>query len=418
MGRAHNGKRIAPGGAGWGNERGMVLVTSLLFLAILSVAGTTAYLTASNELTISGNYRVSRQAFYDADAGVAYVLAKIEEGLANNSLALSGSTVNVDYPAPSGAGFSFDTVTTLTQVITGYRFQVTGNAGGGKTTLEVVFERDPAMQYGVFGDEAVDMKSSGHVYSYDSGTTPNPAASDTTHEGDVGSNKKVIVHNGTDIDGNIGLGEDAGGTDAVLAATGTPIIYGAPQDVSRVNPDPLGAVGGSLAATFTAVAASNDNASAGASAGDTDTISGNTISLGNGDQITLTAGDYYLTDITLNNGSTLVVDTSGGPVNIYLSGALEAKNGSGINVSGVPTNFSIFSNSTSSIVFKHNSSFKGTVYAPYAGIEMKNGSDTFGILWGKTVDIKNSGEFFYDTALKDKWKANTVSVVSWRDTRY
>ena len=392
------------------NEKGLVLVTSLLFMAIVSILGTSAYFSSSNELKISSNYRSAKQAFYDADAGVNYTLAGIESGLADSSLTLSGDTVTVNFTAPSG--FSFNPVTTLTKVAgtTNYRFQVTGNAGSGNTTLDVVFMRDPALQYGVFGDEEVDMKSGGHTYSYDSDDTSNPTPSDTTHEGDVGSNEKVIVHNGTDIDGNIGLGEQADGTDGQLAASGTPIINGSTQDVSRVDPDPLGAVGGSLANDFTTYAASNDNAAAG--------IAGNTISLGNGDTLTLTAGNYYLTDITLNNGANLIIDPSSGPVNIYLTGGLEAKNGSDINISGVPTDFTIYSNSTDNIIFKHSSSFRGTVYAPYAGIEMKNSADAFGILWGKTVDIKNSGEFYFDTALKDKWLSNTVSAVSWKDTRY
>ena len=392
------------------NEKGLVLVTSLLFMAIVSILGTSAYFSSSNELKISSNYRSAKQAFYDADAGVNYTLASVEAGLADSSLALSGDTVTVAFAAPSG--FSFNTVTTLTKVTgtNNYRFQVTGNGGSGNTTLEVVFVQDPALKYGVFGDEEVDMKSGGHTYSYDSDDTSNPTPSDTTHEGDVGSNEKVIVHNGTDIDGNIGLGEQADGTDGQLAASGTPIINGSTQDVSRVDPDPLGAVGGSLANDFTTYAASNDNAAAG--------IAGNTISLGNGDTLTLTAGNYYLTDITLNNGANLIIDPSSGPVNIYLTGGLEAKNGSDINISGVPTDFTIFSNSTDNIIFKHSSSFRGTVYAPYAGIEMKNSADAFGILWGKTVDIKNSGEFYFDTALKDKWLSNTVSVVSWKDTRY
>jgi len=52
------------------NERGVALITSLLFMAILSVTGTSAYLVSSSEITMSGNYKRSRQAFYDAEAGL------------------------------------------------------------------------------------------------------------------------------------------------------------------------------------------------------------------------------------------------------------------------------------------------------------------------------------------------------------
>ena len=392
------------------NEKGLVLISSLLFMAIVAILGSSAYFSSSNELKISSNYHSTKQALYDADAGVNYTLASVEASLSDSSLDLSGDTVTVNFTAPSG--FSFNPVTTLTKVAgtTNYRFQVTGNAGSGNTTLDVVFMRDPAMTYGLFGDDELDLKASAHVYSYDSGTTPSPGPSDTTHEGDVGSNKKVIVHNGTDIDGDIGVGEESDGSDGEIAASGTPVVYGDTTDVSRVDPDPLGVVGGSLANDFVTYAASNDNASAG--------IVANEIDLGNGDSMTLTAGNYYLSELTIDNGGTLTIDSSAGPVNIYLTGGLEAKNGSNLNVTGAPSNFTIYSNSTDNIVFKHGSTFKGTVYAPLATIEMKNSADAFGILWGNKVDIKNSGEFYFDTALKNKWHANTVSVLSWKDTRY
>ncbi len=399
------------------NERGFALITTFLFMSILSVLGTSAYLSTSNERHISSNYRSIKQAFYDAEAGINYTHAQIEASLAGGTLSLSGDPVNVSYAIPSG--FSFTPPTALNQVSGSiYKFQVSSNAGGGSSTLEVTFSQDPAMEFGIFADEELDMKNSGTTYSYNSSTVPNPTPSDSTGEGDVGSNESIIVHNGTVIDGDVGLGEDSSGNDATVSASGTPIINGEYQDVGAVNPDPLGAVGGSLASTFTSVESSNDNASAGSSPGDTDTISSNTINLGNGDQITLTAGDYYLTDIDLGNGSSLIIDTSSGPVNIYLAGGLDAKNGSAININGATTEFSIFSNSTDSIVFKNSSTFKGVVYAPYASLEMKNSSDVYGQLWANKVDIKNSGQFYFDVALKDKYKSNTISLHSWRDTRY
>jgi len=393
-----------------GNELGVVLITSLLFMAILSVAGTTAYLVSSSEMTVSGNYKRSRQAFYDAEAGVNYVLAGVESGLADGTLVLSGSTVIVNFTAPGG--FSFDPVTTFIKVSNGYRFQVTGNAGGGRTTLEVIFDRDPSMPFGVFGDKKLDLKQDSYVASYDSASNPNPMFSDNTHDADVGSNEKVLVYNGTTIYGIVGLGEAVDGTDGVLAAAGVPLIEFGSKDVDRVDPDPLGAIGGNLAMSFATVSVSNDNDSA------SPVIAGNAISLGSGDTMTLAEGNYYLTDVTIGSGANLIIDASAGPVNIYLSGAFRADIGSNISITGLPADFTLFSNATDNIIFIHNGAFTGTVYAPYANIEMKNGSDVFGMLWGATVDIENGGYIYFDTALKNKWQNNTVSVVSWRDTRY
>ena len=51
------------------NQGGAALITSLLFMAILSIMGTAAYLTTSNELMISRNYKTAKAAFYSAEAG-------------------------------------------------------------------------------------------------------------------------------------------------------------------------------------------------------------------------------------------------------------------------------------------------------------------------------------------------------------
>lgn len=51
------------------NERGAVLVTGLIFMAVLSIMGTAAYLSSSNELLISKNYKTAKKAFYAAEAG-------------------------------------------------------------------------------------------------------------------------------------------------------------------------------------------------------------------------------------------------------------------------------------------------------------------------------------------------------------
>ncbi|MBC8461660.1 MAG: pilus assembly PilX N-terminal domain-containing protein [Deltaproteobacteria bacterium] len=390
------------------NENGMILVLVLSFLAILSLLGATAVIVTTTDIKIGGNYKASVQAFYDADAGVNYAIARIEDGLANNTLALVGSSVTVNYTAP--AGFYFDNITTLTQVgaTNKYSFQVTGHSGNASSTIELVFVRDSLFQYGAFGNEQIDINSNGAVYSYDSRVTPNPKPEDSTGEGDVGSNEKVHVHKDTYIDGDVGLGDDGAGTEAVYKESGTPTITGDIDDVDRVDPDPLGAIGGDLANDFKKYSTNNNNASA------KPPIDGNTINLDKNNTMTLKAGNYYLTSIKLNNGSTLNIDTTDGPVNIYLSGDAEfdAKKGSSIKNTGNPTDLTMYSDSKKKIDFTHCTAFKGAIYAPYADIDV---NDAYGMIWAKKVDIKESGVVYFDTALKDKWRADTVSIVSWRE---
>jgi len=46
---------------------------------------------------------------------------------------------------------------------------------------------------------------------------------------------------------------------------------------------------------------------------------------------------------------------------------------------------------------------------------VKNSANVYGMIWASEVDIKNTGELYFDTALKDKWLDDTVSIVSWRE---
>jgi len=96
-------------------EKGIALITVMLMLAVLTVLGITMANTSIIESHISSNYRTSKEAFFDADAGVQYSLAKIKKGLqektikisdlngfALNSLDLSGirPDFNFSFPVP------------------------------------------------------------------------------------------------------------------------------------------------------------------------------------------------------------------------------------------------------------------------------------------------------------------------------
>ena len=274
--------------------------------------------------------------------------------------------------------------------------------------------------YGLFGNTLVEVKNSGQVKSYNSTTDPNPSSS--TGEGDICSNEQVTLRNSAYVDGNVVIGKDASGNQGTYTTQGTPTVTGnAPVNVDRVNPDPFGAIGGTLATAFTTYSASNDNGLA------VPPISGNVISLSSGgggggggrgrggggggggtSAMTLVGkeggANYYVTGITLNNSCILNIDATNGPVNIYLAGKLEAKNGSQINVTGNPPDFIIYCNYSSQhteINLKNSSDFKGAVYAPYGDILVHNSGTAYGMFWGKTIDIRNSGVVWFDTALRE-----------------
>ena len=392
----------------YGNQKGFVLPVGLMFLGILAVLGVTAVVMTTTDLKIGDNYKTSVMAFYDAEAGVNFAIQSIENGLEDGTFSLPenvGDTVSLStFTVPDDFSFVLGDITKTGD--NAYSFSSTGNSGhNAQARIRTQCQKGLAINYAAFGDLLVDMKAFSLVYSYDSSVTASPTPGGSTGEADVGSNGTVSVKNDTTVDGDVALGDDGVGNEAVYTFTGTPIISGEEgADVDRVEPDPLGIVGGEYASKITYYSTNNDNAAAGV---------GTSLSLGNGDSITLSAGNYYFTDIELKNGASVNIDATGGQVNIWLTGALEAKNGSSFNVNGLPTDFTIFSNATDNVIFKHGSHFSGLVYAPYATVEMKNSGNLYGAVWAQTVDMKNSAVVYYDTSLRDEYTSNQVVSTGW-----
>ena len=65
------------------NEKGMVLATGLIFLAIIVILGATAVILTTTDLKIGSNYRASEQAFYVAEAGLEEAKARFRNNAAN-----------------------------------------------------------------------------------------------------------------------------------------------------------------------------------------------------------------------------------------------------------------------------------------------------------------------------------------------
>ena len=63
-----------------GNEQGAILVLSLLILLVVSVIGMAALGTTTYQATLSGNKRISEQAFYSSEAGINEFVGRFREG--------------------------------------------------------------------------------------------------------------------------------------------------------------------------------------------------------------------------------------------------------------------------------------------------------------------------------------------------
>ena len=128
----------------------------------------------------------------------------------------------------------------------------------------------------------------------------------------------------------------------------------------------------------------------------------------------MTSGVYYVKDIELSPGAILDLDMSGGPITIYLTGSMNAQTNSTINISGDPGDLRIYSDSSGTILFKHNGHLKGMIYAPYASVTIMNTANAYGLFWANRVELKNSGDVFIDTTLTREQLSTDVDLVSWK----
>jgi Tfp pilus assembly protein PilX len=416
------------------NERGAALVIALMFLGILAMLGATAVVLTTTDIQIGANYKKSAASHYYAEAGINYAVGTMEAGLANGSFTLPTSTdptvpenaSTLTYTVPSGFSFAISDITMLGP--NAYSFTSTGiGPDNAQSVITVTFKRESAISFAAFGNQKLDTKNGGTTMSYNSQSSdptqnnPSDPSFQSTHDADVGSNDWLVTHNGATIDGSGVLGEKPDGSATTNSINGGTIFYDTtPVNEGRIDPDPLGVNSGGEYDPSTYVDPNNNNNLA------NPPIVGDTISLGNGDTMTLhdnsgADANYYLTSISLGKDSILTIDTTaGGNVNIFLTGALDTHNQAQILMVPNPydaTKFSIFSNSTSKIDLKHGSLFTGLIYAPYAPVDVKNSAAFYGSVWGGNVDIKNSGTVYFDSALKDKYPSNSLTATTWRDVR-
>lgn len=399
-------------------RRGVVLLGVMAALAALALLGGTLAVISRTDVRIAARFRRAADALYNADGGVRYVACAIEADLASGALVLDSPVEAVNYTAPPA--FEFDPVTRLarTSNTNAYCYRVMGRSLLSRFTIEAVFRRASAFEKGLFGDESFDIKATGKILSYDSSVIANPTPDDSTGEAMAACNGEFLTHQDSLIDGSLLLGEDPDGVRATwteMPSGGTTITGepGVPTD--RIEPDPLGAASGDLAADFAryAVAGQNDNLTASPPVSPPH----NRLLLGNRDVAVLSSGNYYFSQIVIKQGATLTIDASAGPVNIYLSGKMEAKEGCTINTSGRPTDLSIFSNSDEALILKHEGSFKGVIYAPFADVQVRNSGDFYGSCWAGSVEMKNSGHVYVDLSIRQKFLSNKIALLSWKEIR-
>ena len=443
---------VAVNGNGWpGSQRGAVFVTGLLLLALISVVATTGYIMSTTDVQVSEAYKYEEQAFNNAEAGVFYALTRLEQALvAGMVLPESGGVRIPEDTAPIGYSFSLSSLTVNDAIANSYHFSVTGSSSRNAfAVITVGIQRIPAIRFGIFGDKKVDSDNNAFYYSYDSRLIADPGPDDSRGECRIAGNQNISFKANTFIDGDVILGND-GSTDAFYDDAASSIITGeAGKSVGPIEPDPLNVDSNTFRSAFDNASVSNDNV-------DISPYPGGDKIVHPGVPVWMPGKSggsvYYLEEIHLENSDEININAADGPVTIYIRGTFRAAADSKINVfhsgpnnkvvfkitedpvnpvspgqrsvhlqisfglneTGPPTGFAIFTDSRGILDFHNASAIKGLIYAPHAKVRIQGSGTYCGAIWAGGFEAKEGFEFYFDTALKDTYFTNRMGLTSWK----
>lgn len=220
------------------------------------------------------------------------------------------------------------------------------------------------------------LEINGTMNAYDSSLSVNPGA--FTFGGRLCSNQRVIVDTGSGIRVRADVEYFQGPAPSASTIEGTITRSTFTRAVSVVNGNAYALVNSNL--TISPISAYN--------------ILSRRLTVNSGQTVTMRAGTYYLNDMTING--TLNVDTSGGPVTIYLVGFLTVSTSGRILNSGrVPSQLRIYSQVSEAIDLRsHTSDVHAVIHAPLADVTVRR--ELFGNIICDRLYVTSTGALHYD----------------------
>jgi len=414
------------------NERGAALVVALMFLAIVAMMGATAVILTTTDIQIGSNYKESTTAFYNAEAGLNFALAKMKAGLTANPQTFQLPTVPWDpnnptnpnsfaaltsaqFTAPAGFAFSYEApgvTMTSNNVFALTTVGTNPNDIQAQAVIAATFSPNGLFNYGIFGDLGVTLSGNGKTDSYNSSDGPYTWATHHT-EGDVGTN--AITAGAISLSGNAKIYGDAmvgpGGNpatgvttcgNAMVVAPGQKLAADEPKDMTPMS-DPGG--GTNLPAWNISA---DDTLSAGTYRLPGINISGTATATISGD-VTL----YVTGNISISGNGRLIIP-AGSSLTIYASGSVSIS-GNGIsNATSYPRNLQIYGTSTcNSFSVSGNGNLYGAIYAPLATVSVTGNGDIYGSVIGRTIAIPGNGNVHYDESLQNVGPVSGLKLLTW-----
>lgn len=401
-----------------GGERGAAL--AIVVLAVTAMAGLSAsmlILDLANSREQRAEVEASR-ARYVCQAGLTQAMYQMSRGQPG---AVGSSDAPVEWGASRLWVTSADVGTDLVQL------RATGLEDRAGASMELVVRRVPntIWRYGAFGREFLHMDSNARVDSYDSSlgtyasqnTNGSGSSQHARSNGHVASNGAVGLDQNAKVWGNATAGPNHATTvlgNAIVTGSTTPAV--AQMDLPAIVVPTYQSFGSLTVNANTTIPSSNR--------------AYGTLRVGANKTLTINGpASLVVSNLTLNSGSTIYVNATNGPVEIFVLDNFVMNSNTVIRSNDYePKDVSLKLLSDNVINpevtvqldlvdFDSNSQVYGTIYAPSAAVTFDSNFELYGSILARSLDVDSNSRFHFDEALANA-TANgipTFETLVWRD---
>jgi len=383
-------------------RRGAALLYALILAMVMAAlcAALLAVNLSTSRSRVEGSY--SQRSFYAAEAGLSDAYVQLSQGLINPSQ--SQPPITIGSPgAEQQLGSSNYWAQVSAQGSRGFSLVSTGNDGVDQTRLELVVSRAATgfFQFAAFGADGVVLDSNAFIDSYDSAYGSYASQIQGGNEyalenGDIGSNKDILLKANTEIHGDAkpGPGHIVDDSAPNTYVSGSMAALEEEFVLPPIVIPPV-ASSGSIVGTSNLTVGPGD-------------IHYDSMLMMGGTTLTVVGPARLIADdFTMKSNSHLIFDATNGEIELYAANDFVLESNSevttlsnsaldvtlfldGNNMNGTPPD---------KLDLAANSEFIGAIYAPNAEFKLASNFNIFGSIMCGRLDLSSFGTIHFDEAL-------------------
>jgi hypothetical protein len=393
-------------------EQGSILVISTLIMTLLLIMAVPFLFQLSTENRLSEKSYRSLAAVSLAEAGVERAIWELNHGdistwsgdsslrtMAISSFQAAGENVigdiEIKVTDPEGENPMVEASGTVAHIGSE---EITG-------TIRVVLNGVPDMtkifDFGVFGDDGVELESQAWIDSYDSRLGAYGGAN-LGENGDTGTNAThigcIYLYSNARVYGDVISGPGSDPLEVIVSranglVTGESLALTSPKEMPSVPPPEGLPFRGSFSLDGDSTAAIIESGEY------TSFMTDNNSKVTITEDVTL----YITGDFSMLSNSQLEI-AEGVNASIYLGGTFIQNSNTQINnLSQDPTKLMVFGTDSfnGEMEWNSNTDFYGAIYVPKAEIDYNSNADCYGSVAGRLLDLDSNSRIHYDEALSD-----------------